>query len=436
MKRKLSSIEHMIDGNIVYFVRLAGHFQAQRLQTAIARLQYKHPALRMLIREEADGLYYEFDCAPPIPLRILPRLRETDYRNESAAELRTRFSHHQPQLRVVWLQSEKEQDLLFIASHRICDGMSMLTVVREVLRYIYKDESPIAYAPISPDDIIGDYQPAHPFRRRMIAHACNAVLSLIPKSRNEPGNREICLEWCASQEMTNALRQRCREQGVSVHAALTVALDRALLAVLGERKMPAWIESPMDARRGRLSILRSDMLFYGGGSLKLHTGRGAGGDFWERARAVHSKLRGMIEEEMVRIPARYQFFGMLRPLPDARIHTMVRMADALKVNGSWNRIALSNLGDVVVTEPGAPFRLLDLRLYIHSFNIRLLGLVSYLLNGEMRFYYVGDEKCMSCSQAEALEREMTTVLRDHIPESTCHQGETSMVGMANERASC
>jgi hypothetical protein len=426
MKRKLSSIEHMIDGNIVYFVRLAGHFQAEGLRTAIARLQYKHPALRMLIREKRDGLYYEFDCAPPIPLRILPRGSESDYRHESAAELRIRFSYDQPQLRVVWLRSEREQDLLFIASHRICDGMSMLTIVREVLRFVHKDEMAVPYAPISPDDIIGDYRPPHPGRRRMIAHLCNTFLGLIPRSRKEQRNHESCLEWRVSQEMSDALRQRCRSEGVSVHAALTVALDRALLAVLGERKMPAWIESPMDARRGRLSILRSDMLFFGGGSLKLRTGQDGREDFWARARAVHHELRAMIEQELLNIPGRYQFFGMLRPLPDARIHTMVRIADALKVNGSWDRIALSNLGDIVVTEPDAPFRLIDLRLYVHSFNIRLLGLVSYLLNGEMRFYYVGDEKCMSRSQAEALQNEMMAILRDQVPDATRRHEETSV----------
>lgn len=425
MNRKLSSIEHMIDGNIVYFVRLAGHFQEPRLQSAIARLQYKHPALRMLIREQPDGLYYEFDCAPSIPLRVLPRLNESEYRVESDAELKTRFPHDQPQLRVVWLHSDVEQDLLFVASHRICDGMSMLTLVREVLRYIYKDETPVPYAPISPDDIIGDYQPPHPVRRRMIAHLSNAILGLIPESRNAPGNRELCLEWHASREMSDALRQRCRSEGVSVHAALTVALDRALLAVLGRRKMPAWIESPMDARRGRLSVLESDMLFFGGGSLRLRVSRSAREDFWEQARIVHLEIREKIEQELVNIPGRYHFFGMLRPLSDAKIHTMVRVADGLKVNGSWNCIALSNLGNVVVTEPDAPFRVLDLRLYVHSFNIRLLGLVSYLLNGEMRFYYVCDEKCMRSTQAEALQSEMMALLRKNIPESAWKQKEIS-----------
>lgn len=426
MKRKLSSIEHMINGNIVYFVRLTAQFQARQLQTAIARLQYKHPALRMLMREEPDGFYYEYDCAPAIPLRILPRFSDSDYRNEIAAELRTRFPNDQPQLRVVWLRSDREQDLLFIASHRICDGMSMLTIVRDVLRFVCKDEIPVPYAPITPDDIIGDYRPRHPSMRRIIAHAANAALRLIPESRKEPGNHEISLEWSVDREMSDALRQCCRSEEVSVHAALTVALDQALLAVLGKRRKPAWIESPMDARRGRLSILRSDMLFFGGGSLQLRTSREPSEDFWERARTVHRELRGMIEQELAKIPARYQFFGMLRPLPDARIHTMVRIADALKINGSWNRIALSNLGEAVVTEPGTPFQVTDLRIYVHSFNIRLLGLVTYLLNGEMRFYYAGDEKCMSRNQAEGLQREMMALLKNHTCKPNCSQAKDAL----------
>ena len=44
MRRKLSAIECMIDGNIVYMVRLEGSFQEDRLRSALARVQRKHPA--------------------------------------------------------------------------------------------------------------------------------------------------------------------------------------------------------------------------------------------------------------------------------------------------------------------------------------------------------------------------------------------------------
>src|ERR1700757_3292102 len=126
MRRKLSAIEHMIDGNIVYFVRLEGSIDAAQLRHALARVQRKHPALRALIRKERDGLYYEEDCAPAVPLRIVQRLEESQYRRECQCELTTLFPYDQPQLRAVCLNAEHEADLLLTTSHRICDGMSML----------------------------------------------------------------------------------------------------------------------------------------------------------------------------------------------------------------------------------------------------------------------------------------------------------------------
>ena len=68
----------------------------------------------------------------------------------------------------------------------------------------------------------------------------------------------------------------------------------------------------------------------------------------------------------------------------------------------------------MVSDSDAPFRVKDLRLYVHSFNIRLLGLVAYALNGEMPFYFVSDEKCLSLKQAEGLKREFMALLRQQL----------------------
>jgi hypothetical protein len=414
MRRKLSALEHMIDGNIVYYIRLEGSVDPKRMRLALGRVQEKHPALRSLIREERDGLYYEEDCAPGIPLRVLRRVEENDFRREGERELTTVFPYDQPQLRAVLLQSGGESDLLLVTSHRICDGMSMLTIVREVLRALHKDEDLIPYAPITTRDMIGDYQPPQPWKGKLRAKLVNGFMRLIPPSRRAPENTEHCLEWAADRVMSDALKLRCKAENVSIHAALLVALDRALFAVLGKKKVPAWIESPMDARRGRLAALKNDMLFFGGGSLTIPTGQARELDFWPRAFEIQEQIRKDIEREMLNIPGKYHFFEMLRPLPSAQMQSVVRAADALKMNGSWNRFALSNLGNVVVSDDDAPFRVKDLRLYVHSFNIRLLGLVAYALNGEMRFYLVSDKKCLSMQKAEDLKRKFMALLQQQL----------------------
>lgn len=414
MKRKLSAIECMIEGNIVYMVRLEGSFQVDRLREALARVQRKHPALRMVLRKQKDGLYYEENCAPDVPLRIVPRTVEDDYKRESLTELETVFVEDRPLLRAVWLPAETESDLLLVTSHRICDGMSMLTIVREVLFALHSDEELVPYEPITAKVMIGDYEPPQPWKRKLIASLLNNALRLLPTSRRPLENKEYSLEWGIGQALTDALKQRCKAEGISIHAALVMALDCALLQVLGEKKLPGWIESPMDVRRGRLASLKSDMLFFGGGSLKMRTGQASEDEFWAKGRTVHEEIRRMIDQEMEAIPGRYYFNELLRPVPHGRIQTMVQLGDALKVNGSWNRMALSNLGNVVVSDVSTPFRVKDLRLYVHSFNFRLLSIVAYAFNGEMRFYYVGDEKCLSVEQANTLKNEFMNQLQRQV----------------------
>jgi hypothetical protein len=157
-------------------------------------VQRKHPALRALIREEPDGLYYEADSAPEIPLRIVPRVTEDDYQRERQTELTTDFVYDQPQLRAVWLRSEvsesDESDLLLATSHRICDGTSIFTIVREVLRSLHTDEELIPYEPIPERDIIGDSQPLQPWKRKLTVSLINGLLRLVQNSRKAPENSD------------------------------------------------------------------------------------------------------------------------------------------------------------------------------------------------------------------------------------------------------
>lgn len=409
MTRKLSHIEHIVEGNIVYFVRLEGQFDENQLRTALWRLQRKHPALRLLVREEPDGLYYEFDSAPDIPLRIVQRINEDDYRRECERELKTDFGHGQTLLRAVWLQADTESDLLLSTSHRICDGASMLILVKELLRALHAEDDLIPYSPITRRDIIGELKVPPSRKRKFVQFLLNPLLRAIPESQRPADNEENIREWNAGRELSDLLKQRCKQEKVSVHAAFLVALDRTLDKVFGH-KAPKWIENPVDIRRGRFVALKEDMLFFGGGNFKVLSKRFPDMEFWTRVRLMHSEIREKVDKELRNIPGRFEFSEGLRPLTRGQVRSVVRFGDALKMNGSWNRFAFSNLGNIVVTEPEAPILVKDLRLYMHSVNFRVLCLVTYTLNGEMRFYCAGDKRCLSAKQAEVLQREFMEVL--------------------------
>lgn len=424
MRRKLSIIEQVLDGNVVYLVRLAGSLSLDRLRSALSRVQAKHPALRALIREERDGLYYEENRAPEIPVRVVSRVSEEDYRRECQTELNTVFAYDQPLLRLVWLQSEGESDLLLTTSHRVCDGMSIFILVKEILRLLHSDEDLAPYDTPTLRDMIGRYRPPRPRAFELKVSVMNGILGLIPSSRRTPENKEHHLEWRSDAELLAKLKRRCKDEGVSVHAALIVTLERSLLAVLGREKLPRWIDNPMDIRRGHFPALKSDMVFFAGGSFKLRTGEAQDVEFWARARAVYEQMGEQIEQEVRDIPGRFYLWERLRSLSSRQIQSIVRLGDALKLNGSWNLFALSNLGNIVIDDRDAPFRVKDLRLYMHSFTFRTLCLVTYTLHGEMRFYCVADEKCLSHEQAAMLKQEFMDLLELQLVHPAAGEAET------------
>jgi hypothetical protein len=230
-------------------------------------------------------------------------------------------------------------------------------------------------------------------------------------------------EWRADATLLDALKERCKAEGVSVHAALVVALERALLAVLGKR-LPKHIDNQIDPRRGNFPTLKNDALFFGGGSFKVRTGQAADMEFWATARAIYKDMKGQIEQELLNIPPRFHFFEALRPLTDAQVQSIMRLAEALQFRRR-SSFALSNIGNIVIDDSGAPFRLKELRLYVHSFKTRALGLVTYTVNGEMYFYCVSHEKCLNANQVNALKREFMAELRHQAMRSDDDPARTS-----------
>ena len=411
MMRKLTTIEQLIDGNITYRLTLDGSLSIERLRAALDRVQRKHPALRMLLREESDGLYYALDAAGPVPLRVAICTSEQVLAGEIAREEAAAFAPDEPLLRVAWLRTDRGGVLLITTVHRICDGMSILTLARELLAATHRETPLLPYAPISPLDIAGPPGGPGEGKRRMIAAVINGLVSLIPASRRPLRHDSLWREWHVDAGLTAVLKHRCRAEQVSMHAALLAILDQALQAALG-KQAPTRIDNPFDARRGRLAQLKDDMLFFGGGSFKIEVGRERGGDLWERARDIYREMSGKIEQELQDIPGKYRFCEMLRPPSEGKLRSIVRLGDLLSRNGNWNQFSFSNLGPIELLDADAPFRLEDFTLSVRSFGIRPLGLIAFALHGRLRFVFMGEEQCMSTAQVDALERVFMGLLRE------------------------
>lgn len=408
MRRPLSTLERLIDGNVCYLVEVQGEIAAEGLRRALDAVQAKHPALRMAMCETRGGPVYAFDAAPPVPLRVLER-GDADADALAEADVRIPFAPGQPQLRIAWLRGVQAHALAFTTTHRVCDGMSLLTIVRETLGALCGADALVPYPPFDVRDIIAAAGPARAaWRLRLAAAAVNTGFALLPPSSRPTGNDELHLRWKPSPELADALQRGCRERGVAMHAALLAALCRSLPVLQG--RTPDRIECPVDARRGRLPALRDDALFFGGGSFRVAARREAAGGFWDEARALDAEVRAAVERDVARIPDKYRFCEMVRPPSPGRLRRIVQLGDRFSLNGNWNLFSFSNLGRVRLLDPGAPLRATRLRVFVHSYSVRLLGLIAHALDGRLRFDYVGDRACLDAAQAQALGQRLLQVL--------------------------
>ncbi|MBV8845285.1 MAG: hypothetical protein JO307_20960 [Bryobacterales bacterium] len=412
-RRKLSNIEHLAEVNIACSARLAGKLDLGDLRTALGHAQRRHPALRALIRPENDVLYYEPDTAPEIPVRALQLPDDETYRREWEFELSTPFHHDFPQLRVAYVEGDCDCELLFTTSHRVCDGLSIFILVKDVLRFLARRVELSPQEEISARDIIGEYRPAWPWLTGIGVAMINTCLRLLPASRPAPRKKEYCAEWSAGREASASLRQQCKAAGVSVHAAFLVALDRALLAVLGARA-PNWMTCPIDLRRGRFPVLKDDMLFYGGGNFTVRAGRWIEGDFWDSARRLTQEIRAQVEREVLAIPERLFLFERLRPLTCSQARWLVRASEALQSKRRVKGIGVSNLGNIEFTDTDCPLPVRDIRFSARSLNFGILGLIPYTVNGHMRFYWTGSENFINERELLALKQEFARTLESHI----------------------
>src|SRR5260370_18201148 len=102
------------------------------------------------------------------------------------------------------------------------------------------------------------------------------------------------------------------------------------------KKSPKAIINPIDLRRGRFAALKSDMVFYGGGNIKIGTGQSPLVEFWARARTINEEIHRKVEQEILEIPGRFHFLEMLRPVSGGKIQSIGRLGESLNFNCSWD----------------------------------------------------------------------------------------------------
>jgi hypothetical protein len=397
MHRELNEIEYFNwcvgqPYNMVVAVRIRGELTPDRLRKALDKAQQRHPLLAVNTAIGGGGLpWFSSDGVGRIPLTVVEDAEPDDPQRLTERELTGTFamdstqSPRLPLMRVCLLLARapsQPASLVFTAQHVIADGLSMVFLVRDLLRFLDDPAAPLEIldAPARPDDLlpprVRQRIPTSPRFFRLVLALTKLYVRLRygrrPRPPGHPTQRHR--SWQLTPEQTSRLRARCRRERVSVQAAVCTAL-------LPEFR---FIHTPVNLRPflGR-PVGESVGLFVGSADLGM-TYRPARG-FWANARRLHRRLHRALRRPF----AIFRLFSKAVPAEDVR-----RLGPLLMTIMSHQRpFAVTNLGEL----DGRAVRLEARELRIESFFGAVTGIVDssvltvYTIRGSMHLHLLASE---------------------------------------------
>jgi NRPS condensation-like uncharacterized protein len=352
MKRKMLFFERLmyVDGhtpvNCVITARLRGNIVAENIEPALEQIQRKHPHLRARVIEENGHPYFLFSESPAkIPLRVVERHSDEDWRSITVEEWKTRFNMAQgPLVRIVWIKSDEVSELMLTGHHCICDGASLIAIFGEILELIDRPDLQLTpYPPLQslqdliPHEITSDLK----LRAMVVLKAAlfrMFALTVKPVKTN-PAGEHYLIYWRADKRQSLALTQRCKLEGTTPYAAFCVAFLLAFRQVNSARFKNKMM-CPVNIRRFIPSI-EPDMIFNYAPTIPLSLGDDSQEEFWSVAR----KLKQSMSKKVMRLNA----YEHLMAAEQLHSSTFKLISLLRKSKGSYD-FAFSNVGHIDIPE--------------------------------------------------------------------------------------
>jgi NRPS condensation-like uncharacterized protein len=236
---KLMALGHDLGvGLIVNIVHIEGSVTPDIVKQALKLVQQRHPMLQVYIVESADGLYFQSKGITEIPLQILYKQDEDEAIKIAEKELHTKFIEGKnPLCRLTLLYSQREQntcEIIITFHHGIVDGISCMRFIDDLIfyyerinngEYISKVESLEFFPPV--ENLI-NYD--IPTQNKVESHQVKnekptSPSQLIIENRASVNERFTrMLSRMLTQEKTKVLIGKCKQEKVTVHAAICAAM--------------------------------------------------------------------------------------------------------------------------------------------------------------------------------------------------------------------
>ena len=308
--RKLNNYErifYLFPGySVTLAARIKGSLSESRLRQAIAEAAGVFPLTgAKVVFDENHDAWFSTDNVSPASFRRVERTSDTTWYSEMQAEQKSVFTPQtSPMIRFVLVHSPEVSEIIVICSHAICDGMSLVYLVREILDRCVNPgkETEAVHTP----DVSDIFPEVKGFSvKRLIAdlyvqyggHRFNKHPYYFSQEDYEAVNEAFWKKWeygaalmVFEPEETRELHARCREKDVTLGAVVTAAClaahEDVAGAFTGNFKV---ISIPFDLRRHAEPPL-GDVFGLCAGTSQLNYTYRSDLSLWENASAIHEEI--------------------------------------------------------------------------------------------------------------------------------------------------
>lgn len=389
----------------LFTVQIVGNLDESRLRRALDRVQDRHALLRCVVETVAGAPHFVLLNQPaPIPLRIVDRESEDDWRREALREWVTPFDgSRQPLVRCVWVRGREFSEWMLMAHHCICDGISGVNLLRECLLAYEGDDSAGTdpglggMAELVPATLLGDSRFQRSVRWQSRVFRLQLHIQSARPSRPVAPDEMYFHRWqlCGAAAFT----ARCKAENATPLSALSVALMQAFREIRGaEGKYSAMV----NARRF-LPALSQDAMFGLAPSVALSRSPVAL-EFWDRARSVKAEMARGVE----RLGAGFcRTLAALERLHDEYDLLVSYFERAPRVRG----VTFSNLGKLDLPRSYRTFRLARVFSPLVMVSPTPANTVVISTFGDtIEFAIISDRQSLPPAQASAIQERAMAIL--------------------------
>lgn len=350
--------------------QIRGALSLEALTSSLQRLQQRHPLLRVGIELDHSHTPCFVEQPTTIPLRWVSRLEATHWEREVERELSQPFDWSQaPLIRVVWVQGSDVSELIMVCHHAIADGLSVVTLIRDLLGVLARPNEAAISASVSVPAALETLLPTVQKPQPSIIQTLNSKIQLVlvrsllrlfslrrtvmafGKSSSSSSKTPMLRSGMLSPTTTKALMRRCREEQTTVHAAICTAFLFGLVfeklqqdgsSLQNESKLFLNCFSPISLRSLLPTVAAQVCGLYISFARTSHP-LTVDSTFWDVARSLKAQLTAQSEVvDLLRTIHNCEQLIAIHPNPDMVLNTFIQKHHSDLMVTNLGRLNLPN----------------------------------------------------------------------------------------------